>query len=89
MAYIKGIFINDIYTNNQNGYTVGLIRIKESSEDDKVNKVITFTGIFDELKYKATYKMEGSFGLVWDGTSKDTCIGGFGEYLKFNNPHKF
>jgi len=61
MAQIKGIFINDIYTNHQNGYTVGLIRIKESSEEDKINKVITFTGIFDELKYKATYKMEGNF----------------------------
>lgn len=32
--------------------------------------------------------MEGSFGLVWDGTSIDTCAGVSGEYLKFNNPHK-
>lgn len=28
------------------------------------------------------------FGLVWDGTSKDTCTGPTGEYLKYNNPHK-
>lgn len=28
------------------------------------------------------------FGLVWDGDSIDSCSGNFGEYLKFNNPHK-
>ena len=31
---------------------------------------------------------EGSFGLVWDGTSIDLCSGDFGEYLQYNNPHK-
>ncbi|MDY6027459.1 MAG: galactofuranosyltransferase [Prevotella sp.] len=30
----------------------------------------------------------GHFGLVWDGTSVDACTGDFGEYLKYNNPHK-
>ena len=50
MAYIKGIFIQDIFSNSSNGYMVGLIRVKESDISDKVNKVITFTGIFDELK---------------------------------------
>lgn len=29
-----------------------------------------------------------SFGLIWDGNSTHTCSGTFGEYLKFNNPHK-
>lgn len=32
--------------------------------------------------------IEGSFGLVWDGPSADSCVGSFGEYLKLNNPHK-
>lgn len=31
---------------------------------------------------------EADFGLVWDGQSVDRCDGDFGEYLKFNNPHK-
>ena len=61
MAYIKGIFIQDIYTNSTNGYTVGLLRVKESDLPEEVNKVVTFTGTFDELKYKTTYKMEGNF----------------------------
>lgn len=33
-------------------------------------------------------KIEGDFGLVWDGTSAETCAGHVGEYLKYNNPHK-
>ncbi len=32
--------------------------------------------------------VQGDFGLVWDGTSVDGCTGDFGEYLKYNNPHK-
>ncbi|MBU7546176.1 hypothetical protein [Leuconostoc mesenteroides] len=32
--------------------------------------------------------LNGKFGLIWDGDSTDTCDGIFGEYLKFNNPHK-
>ena len=32
--------------------------------------------------------LRGSFGLVWDGPSPETCAGVFGEYLKYNNPHK-
>lgn len=32
--------------------------------------------------------MEGSFGIVWDGDRADTCRGIWGEYLKYNNPHK-
>lgn len=30
----------------------------------------------------------GTFGLIWDGPSVDTCEGSYGEYLRFNNPHK-
>ena len=63
MAYIKGIYIQDIFVNEANGYTVGLLRVKESDDPTAQSKVITFTGIFDELKYKATYKMEGEFTL--------------------------
>lgn len=33
-------------------------------------------------------ELKGDFGLVWDGTSAETCAGNTGEYLKYNNPHK-
>ena len=32
--------------------------------------------------------IEGSFGLVWEGNSLETCDGVWGEYLRINNPNK-
>ena len=32
--------------------------------------------------------LEGSWGLVWDSQSVDSCIGPTGNYLRYNNPHK-
>lgn len=32
--------------------------------------------------------IQGSFGLVWDGDSIQTCSGAYGDYLRINNPHK-
>lgn len=32
--------------------------------------------------------LEGDFGLVWDGSSTRTNTGIFGEYTRFNSPHK-
>ena len=33
-------------------------------------------------------RLEGSFGIVWDGPTAATCDGVFGKYLTINNPHK-
>jgi hypothetical protein len=32
--------------------------------------------------------MQGDFGLVWDGPDTDKCGGDYGNYQKYNNPHK-
>lgn len=32
--------------------------------------------------------LEGNYGLVWDGNSILSCNGKYGDYLKYNNPHK-
>ena len=49
----------------------------------------------DGLNYRGQFSptelpshMDENFGLVWHGTSVDTCDGTFGRYLKWNNPHK-
>lgn len=34
------------------------------------------------------FKLQGSFGLVWDGNSVHGCTGFIGDYLKVNYPHK-
>lgn len=31
---------------------------------------------------------DADFGLVWDGDSLSSCTGSFGEYLRWNSPHK-
>ncbi len=33
-------------------------------------------------------ELEGAFGLVWDGSSAESCDGATGNYLRYNNPHK-
>lgn len=50
---------------------------------------------FKNIKYKGIVPAEKipeildkGFGLIWDGASIDTCNGDFGNYLKYNNPHK-
>lgn len=52
----------------------------------KKKKNIVWKGSFgpDEIPFK----LEGSFGLVWDGNSIDECKGFMGDYLRYNNPHK-
>lgn len=48
------------------------------------------------LNYKGSYtpeklpnELNAKFGIVWDGTEITSCTGTFGQYLKYNNPHKF
>ncbi len=73
-------------------------------QDDSQNSNLTiylYGDDFDEshehgdMRYQGSFspeelpgKLKGDFGLVWDGTSVDTCAGNTGEYLKYNNPHK-
>lgn len=49
----------------------------------------------DNVNYKGSFeadelpeKLEGDFGLVWDGQSAKECEGNTGNYLRYNNPHK-
>lgn len=53
---------------------------------EKTNEHIIYHGSFppDEIPNQ----LQRGFGLVWDGNSIETCSGQYGEYLKYNNPHK-
>ena len=49
----------------------------------------------EKVRYCGSYpsdvihgKLDGVFGLIWDGDDTNTCSGKRGEYLKYNNPHK-
>lgn len=53
-------------------------------KDDAANAVYNGSFLPDELPAH----LHGNFGLVWDGTSVDTCKGNYGNYLRYNDPHK-
>lgn len=49
----------------------------------------------DNIQYNGSFmpddlpkELVGGYGLVWDGDSTETCSGMYGDYLRFNNPHK-
>ncbi len=72
LAQIKNIKIN-LYGSN---FDISLLKSSN----------VTYRGSFsvDEIPKK----LNKGFGLVWNGDSIDTCSGNFGQYLKYNNPHK-
>ena len=55
-------------------------------DQDRCASNETYFGAFlpDELPQH----LAGSFGLVWDGGSSETCSGIYGDYLRYNNSHK-
>lgn len=76
-GYLKNL--KNIKNVNFNLYGIGY-------EKEENEKNIEYKGAFlpDEL----LNNLYGSYGLVWDGNSIEECKGGYGEYLKYNNPHK-
>ena len=58
MAYIKGTYIKDIFSNTNNGYIVGILKVIESDIEDISNQVY-FVGNFVDLRYKTNYLMYG------------------------------
>lgn len=53
------------------------------------------TELQDRVNYKGVYSpdelpkyLKEDFGLIWDGDSIDECNGLFGNYLRYNCPHK-
>ena len=60
MSEIKGKLSKIIFHNNQNGYTVGLLKVKESDIENLVNKTVTFTGSLPDLNEIDTYIMTGN-----------------------------
>ena len=55
-------------------------------DEGEANTNLVYNGSFPAAELPE--KLSADFGLVWDGTSAETCAGHVGEYLKYNNPHK-
>lgn len=79
----KSRFINELASVNGVKF---LLYGNRGKEEIPQSEYVNYKGSLpsDEI----VYKLEGDFGLVWDGDSIKTCSGKQGEYLRFNNPHK-
>lgn len=55
-------------------------------EKNGIGRNVSYQGSFQPDKLPEVLK--GKFGLVWDGAFADHCGGDFGEYMRYNNPHK-
>lgn len=56
----------------------------DNTELNLSDKVV-YKGCFDAEDFS---RVEGNWGLVWDGWSVDGCTGPYGEYLRYNSPFK-
>lgn len=63
MSEIKGKLSKIIFHNSQNGYTVGLLKVKESDIENLINKTVTFTGVLPDLNELDTYIMTGNLTI--------------------------
>lgn len=81
----KSIFFNKITDDLNLSYKINLYGIGFNKE--KQNKILEYKGQYSSEEI--VKKLEGSFGLIWDGKDIDKCSGFFGEYNKINNPSKF
>lgn len=91
IGYGKGVIISGNLDPRKAGYVYDLpddvdFNLYGVNYEMSDNENVVYHGSFssDEI----VNKMEGSFGLVWDGVSAQSCKGVFGEYLRINNPHK-
>ena len=79
MNYIKGTFVKSIYNNLDNGYIVGVLRIKET-DLDLLDRTIYFTGNFYDLRIKNNYTMKGElinhskYGLQFSVSSYELLL---------------
>ncbi|MBC3537805.1 hypothetical protein [Megasphaera hominis] len=55
-------------------------------EELKQYSIFHYNGNLDAEEI--VFKLNASFGLVWDGPSAVTCEGNFGNYMQYNNPFK-
>ena len=79
----KSVFFSDFVFENKD---LDLIVYGSCSSNNAMRNKYEYKGVF---KPDIIGHLEGSWGLVWDGDSTETCSGTWGSYLKIIAPHKF
>ena len=64
----------------------GIVLYGPNYTSNKKSENIEYKGVVDASELP--YLLNEGFGLVWDGESIESCTGRYGNYLKYNNPHK-
>lgn len=70
----------------QLSFRLTIVGNKDSLQGLNENPNISYQGFMPSEEF--IYTIEADFGLVWDGDSLSTCSGNYGEYLRWNSPHK-
>jgi hypothetical protein len=86
LSYSKATYIYDKKLGKLDGFQ--LCVYGQHFEKDRINgSRVSYKGVFnpDAPNLPENYH----FGLIWEGESIETCTGQYGQYIKFNNPHKF
>ena len=81
----KSNFLNKLCEDEKISYSLNLYGI--GLKRKLLPNFINYKGAFSTEKI--VHVLDGSFGLIWDGDSIETCDGFLGEYTKINNPGKF
>lgn len=79
----KSVFFSDFVFENKD---LDLIVYGSCSSNNAMRNKYEYKGVF---KPDIIGHLEGSWGLIWDGDSTETCSGTWGSYLKIIAPHKF
>ena len=86
LSYNKATYIYNKKLDNLDSFQ--LCVYGQHFEKERLNgSKVSYKGVFnpDAPDLAENYH----FGLIWEGESLDTCTGQYGQYIRFNNPHKF
>ncbi len=81
----KNSFLVDL-TKSLNNWNLTIIGNKKGLKGLQENPHVTYRGFLPSEEFIS--HIDADFGLVWDGDSLDTCSGEYGNYLRWNSPHK-
>lgn len=86
LAYNKATYIYDKKISNLDNVQLNVYGIEFDKARMNGSKV-RYQGVFNPGSPDLPENYH--FGLIWEGTSLDKCDGLFGDYIRYNNPHKF
>lgn len=81
----KNAFLVEL-TKSLKTWNLTIVGNKEGLQGLQDNPHVSYRGFLPSEEF-ISY-IDADFGLVWDGDSLDTCSGDYGNYLRWNSPHK-